>query len=871
MPFMITEEQKELDCKEQSKVKYDIFEEIDIWRWNIFKKMAKTYPTLERYFNLMEDIFENGMISEKDLDRFYKTKTSKEKSIEIIKNGLVSKLISNSQGCKLKKRITNSEKIKSTYIREDNFNFFSGEYCEKVEKLTFVALTRAQMEKNIAKQKIARLMTLRNNSNIIVRCLSNQKDSEEYSRDAFLNLMYYTARAVERVLTCSTASEKNKNFYRESYEIANQCENARSLSTQKTEKSVLDEARIISKVYGQYAVSLNQSISKTFDCVDRDRLLVESNTKIVKVSSENPVSGFVSIRNTREKNSNSALTDSEVESVVRDFSETNKFFETLKALTRIEEDKVNSVSKPIIKLVSGEEIVTMYNVSSYKDNETLYNCQSTRARAGKKEGTLFNSCMRSASTKPRIKFYAENDNFVKLLTLTTGDGKYLLARAVVWFEESTGKHYVDRIFSNCDASAEKLITHINNTENFFIVNTSGVSSGLLKDGKKLEKFLIEFNGVKSISENTPYFDTMRSNVYAKNGKMYIGHWNEIGHANITDQKPGIVYAIDRAFCDIPLVIKNDLSGRSKKCCSLCGKVINGDAVKVGENYICKKHITMASDGEILAENGKNVHTLGENKAQKSYISNAISMSEIRHFSPSNVDKVRKRQRVFTGHGICTSLIDSIKREATRYYSGYRVDITATPAKLEKKEEVKSILFEDRNEFDGLPDLTDIFDTRDGDFIYYDKTTIKMVDTGDFFLAVPIKMDEKQKELAKDLMKTIAILKAGQQEYSISEDKKQFIKELAELSFPGRATDEEKDNELSRKLKIGSKVSFSTELNRNRIITVEIEGIVSKVKCMPITAFENRDTQIGIKWIPLNSIEISGTGAEKIYNELISKL
>lgn len=871
MPFMITEEQRELDYREQSKVKYDIFEEVDIWRWNIFKKMAKTYPTLERYFNLMEDIFENGMISEKDLDRFYKTKTSKEKSIEIIKNRLIYKLISNSQDCKLKKRITNSEKIKSTYIREDNFNFFSGEYCEKAEKLTFVALTKAQMEKNIIKLKIARLILLRNNSSIIVSCFSAHKDSKEYSRDAFLNLMYYTSRAVEKLLTSSTTSQKNRDFYREAYAVANSCENSHKLSSQKTEKSILAEAKIISKAFDLYPVSLNQSVSKTFDCIDRDRLLVEANTKIVKVSSKNPVSGFISIRNTREKSSNSELTDSEVESIVKDFSETNKFFETLSALVRIEEDKVNSVSKPIIKLVSGEEIVTMYNVSSYKDNETLYDCQSTRARSGKKEGTLFNSCMRSASTKPRIKFYAENDNFVKLLTLTTGDGKYLLARAVVWFEESTGKHYVDRIFSNCDASAEKLITHINNTENFFLVNTSGISSGLLKDGKKLEKFLIEFNGVKSISENTPYFDTMRSNVYAKDGKMYIGHWNEIGYANPTDQKPGIVYAISRTFCNIPLVIKNDLSDRSKKCCSLCGKVINGEAVKVGENYICKKHITMASDGEILAENGKNVHTLGENKAQKSYISNAISMSEIRHFSPSDVDKVRKRQRILSNHGICTSLIDSIKKEATGYYSGYRVDIIATPAKLEKKEEASSILFEDRSKFDWLPDLTSIFEAKDCEFIYYDKTTIKMVDTGDFSLAVPIKMDEKQKELAKDFMKTIAILKAGKQEYSISEDKKQFIKELAELASPGRSTDEEKDKELSKKLKIGPVVSFSNELNRNRIIAVEVEGIVSRVKCMSITAFEPRDAKNWIKWIPLNSIEISGTGAEKIYNELISKL
>ena len=98
-----------------------------------------------------------------------------------------------------------------------------------------------------------------------------------------------------------------------------------------------------------------------------------------------------------------------------------------------------------------------------------------------------------------------------------------------------------------------------------------------------------------------------------------------------------------------------------------------------------------------------------------------------------------------------------------------------------------------------------------------------------------------------------------------------IKELAELSFPGRTTDEEKDKELSKKLKIGPGASFSNELNRNRTITVETEGIVNKVKCMSIATFENRDIQTGIKWIPLNSIEISGTGAEKIYNELISKL
>lgn len=868
---MITEDQRIIDRKAQSDFNFNILEEKDIWTWTLFAKLKEKSAVLARYFDLIEKLINTGTMSNEDLDRFYKTKDSKSKSIEIVKSKSITALVAKSGDCKLKKRVTDTAKIKAEYIKEGNFNFFKSEYSEDAGKLVFTAPNRAQMEKNIVKRKLAVLFGIVDRSNLIMKSLESVGDQKDFDRDTFLYSFYYLGAALQKMFTRESGSKSHK-FWSSARNMEYTLSGKHPFYTPKTEKSILNEASVISSAFDLYEVSLNQSISKTFDMVDKDRISVELNTKIKKVESVNPVSGFVSIRNTRIKSEIAQLSDSEIEKVVKDFSETNKFFEDLSALIRIEEDKVNSKSKPLVRLVSGDEIVALYNVSSYKGTAALNNPDMSCAKAGEKEGTLFNSCMRGASVKNRIKFYAENNHFIKMLALTTGDGKYLMGRAVVWYEESTGKHYVDRMFTNCDASAEKMITFVNENENFFFINSSGVSKSLMKSGKLLSNFLIEFNGVKSTNQNPPYFDTMSTNLYVKNNKLFIGR-PEDSKTMEAAMKKDVLYYTSKSFNRIPLVIKKELTKGDEEICQACRKIIKGGAFKFGENYICANHITIASDGEILVENHGSVYTLGDNQAQKTYIANVLTSSNIRYFKSTDAAKMERKNSHFQGAGACTIIIDATTKREPQYCEGLKVDIKAVPLQKEKKiEQGNSFLFKNANKSSGFVSFSDYYSFKDTENLYFDPKTIKMINVEPITLAIPASPTESQLELTKECLKHAAILKCDSSNYKILEEKKDFVKELTKLM---KSSESLKDNpvNLDQSLSISdASRNWSGEFGYGKIKSVEVDGEIKRMKFMSTQRFANYgELRAWPLNIPVNCIDISNTKAEQEYERLLKMI
>jgi len=868
---MITEDQRQIDKKAQNEFNYRIFEEKDVWTWNIFNKARAASPILARYFDLIEKLISVGTIGNEDLDRFYKTKDSESKSIEIVKSKSISALVGKAENCKLKKRVIANTRVKAEYVKEGNFNFFKSEYSEDAGKLVFTALNRSQMEKNIAKRKLAVIAGCVDRSGTIMSALESVDEQKDFDRDTFLYSFYYMGEALQKLFTKDT-SGKGYKFWQSAKNMENVLRTAHPFYTPKTEKSILNEAIIISSAFDLYEVSLNQSISKTFDMVDRDRISVELNTKIEKIESVNPVSGFVSIRNTRIKSEIAQLSDSEIEKVVKDFSETNKFFEDLSALIRIEEDRVNSKSKASVKLVSGDEIVALYNVSSYKGTAALDNPELQYAKSGEKEGTLFNSCMRGASVKNRIKFYAENDHFIKMLALTTGDGKYLMGRAVVWYEKSTEKHYVDRMFTNCDASAEKMITFVNENENFFFINSSGVSKSIMKSGKLLSNFLIEFNGVKSTNQNPPYFDTMSTSLYVKNNKLFIGR-PEDSKTMETIMKKDVLYYTSKSFNRIPLVIKKDLTKGDEEICQVCRKIIKDSAFKFGENYICANHITIASDGEILAENQGNVYTLGDNQAQKTYIANILTCSNIRHFKPEATTKIERKNSHFQGAGACTIIIDATTKRQSKYYEGLKVDIKAVPLQKEKKiEQGNSFLFKNAREENDFVEFGNYYSLKDTENLYFDPKTIKMINVEPITLAIPANPTDSQLEITKECLKHVAILKCDSSNYKILEEKKEFVKELTKLM---KSSESLKDNpiNLDQSLSISdASRNWSGEFGYGKIKAVEVDGEIKRMKFMSTQRFANYgELKAWPLNIPVNCIDISNTKAEQEYERLLKMI
>ena len=219
-------------------------------------------------------------------------------------------------------------------------------------------------------------------------------------------------------------------------------------------------------------------------------------------------------------------------------------------------------------------------------------------RSYKKEvgsgGTLFNSCMKGSEVTPRIKFYANNSHFIKLLTLTTAGGKLLMARALAWYDKNANVYYIDRIFYNKNASKLAMIKYINSQENMYTIYR-GESNAELSEKYK-PYFQIEVDHINNSDIiTTPYFDSLSSSVMVENKKIYIGRFETTSGSS------------ERKFYDIANFDRVKEVGKIDSFrCDVCGRQLS-DPIRIMEGnsvlVVCKKHIRRTEDGSIYLSNG----------------------------------------------------------------------------------------------------------------------------------------------------------------------------------------------------------------------------------------------------------------------------
>ena len=189
--------------------------------------------------------------------------------------------------------------------------------------------------------------------------------------------------------------------------------------------------------------------------------------------------------------------------------------------------------------------------------------------------------MRYTGLKYRINMYSNNPHMIKMIALTTAESNKLKARAVVWYDEDSGEHYVDRIYSYDNESRNTIISFINNTDNFYSIHPGNSIEG----DKFKEEFFIKFKyAVQSSIVNTPYLDSVsRYLYYDKDRNGYIG-------------KQGSSYNIRNNEMTISNVDWTLLSKFHKNVfkmhtsgCRLCGEN-SSNYLAINGSRICEHHL-----------------------------------------------------------------------------------------------------------------------------------------------------------------------------------------------------------------------------------------------------------------------------------------
>lgn len=531
-------------------------------------------------------------------DYFYKNSDSKSKSKQIIMHPQFVALSSSAKNLPMSKLISTSQKIKSECIKKNNFNFFS---CELTDNDVLVdAIDRCKFEKTLKLVILSLFYTI--GSEVLV---SSDFDylyqfSNLWGNEVFRNknlesirsfITWFSRDECRRRLRASIKLNNKYTAIREavfSYETISGAKNLNKRSyfsrfNNDAKNTIGSEIAKIAMRYGSKAKekkSYSTLINETFDHWDNISSYMKKNSVISQTKTINPVSGFTAIKNIRVKSSRSEDSDENFEKMLAKFKKANEFFESVSKEIEIIKIKRSKEMEEEVKLISGNEIVSLYDISSYKDNnfnsEWDANTSITSRISG---GTLFGSCMRHPNYKHRISFYAKNPHFIKMLCLTSAGGKRISARAIVWHDRESGNHYVDRIFFMNESDRNKLISFIESEDGFYSIYPNGCPTKQVKDYKIL------FDGC-SITRDIPYFDTMRSKVYRIGDKLYIG-----------DSKDFLNEKVEfSTFHNVPIITKSEKI--RNRCCSICGSS-ERELVKINERYYCKRNVKVSKDGLVV--------------------------------------------------------------------------------------------------------------------------------------------------------------------------------------------------------------------------------------------------------------------------------
>ena len=506
-------------------------------------------------------------------DMFYKNDSSKSVTIVMSQPFLC---LSNTKETKLTKQFSTKFKYKSEYLSKNHFNFFSldsegNTYAlsrEGFKKVYATAIYNAVME--CSALEIKRLShrgpsTVGTAMDYIYSKWTEKSNISFNSRES----LAFVAMPFVRVLSRfhDYGEEKKSGNYDDLF-ITTQ----KSLIVDAAAQLTMSLVRTNKKDH----ISFSRLINSTFDYQKNVSKLLFNNTKIEKVESINPISGFISIKNTRVRKDDSELSEEKISMIVNDNRDHDKLMEDVEnslQILRIDSEKKN---KETISLVEGDMVVALYNHSSYAK---LLDASSS--------APLHGSCMKGDESIPRIRFYAENPDLVKLLALTSSNGKILHARALVWCDKESGLMYVDRIFYTNNESRLRLIKYaLENPNMRFIYSAENIPE---TKSVFVEHFKIKVSNINNESLiRTPYFDSLNNNVYGINGSYYIGRFNGMN---------------EDVESRIPIHEFNGTNGKlSSKItyCDICRKK-GSQLVKINNRdgssiTTCRSHIAKADDG-----------------------------------------------------------------------------------------------------------------------------------------------------------------------------------------------------------------------------------------------------------------------------------
>ncbi len=472
---------------------------------------SNTYTQKEKDFTMFVS---NFLLNVNDfLDKFYKNENKK--SIQIVVDERIKEMCNSAISEKNIKLASNllQDKVKSSYLNSNNKNFM----CIAPDYSGFYALSRSEAERILVTFNLNIFNYISNS----IKKLCINKDVENIYNEIKGSTVYNSK--IEKMT--SKVSNSFVGIAREILYI-----NPSKISKESVYSDLLEfikcnlsnDARksgieILERVSSLMSVELAEKklsniFNSTFDFISNIENKLKICSKIEQYTHVNAVSGFQSIKNKREYLDNSEISEDDFKKYISSYQDANKFFEYVSEYIAVKSVKP---SDDKIKIISGNDIMSYYVESSYKRNEALKNPSMisgglltnetfNRGNAGiAYGGSLFNSCMRGASSMPRIKWYAENSQFVRMIIYRDDlKSKKISARAIIWYDEKNDINYVDRIYyANKDAYTA-IISHIDSNKNFYSIHRSGSSS------KYLSKFKIPIKRYDYCGE-VPYLDSVR--------------------------------------------------------------------------------------------------------------------------------------------------------------------------------------------------------------------------------------------------------------------------------------------------------------------------------------------------------------------------
>jgi len=800
------------------------------------------YPEYKHLFEVvnasMKKIFpEFGDI----VSGYFKDKSTEIKSIKIDMNQNLKELIESAEDCKIKSGLINSQKIQSRIVKAGNVNFAKAIFNDESGRYEFYGVTKDFLKKKY-------------DDFIRAYLLNRSWTLSQVAREIYISEDKGEIRFLSRF--CSEVSNKLNTYQVYDPNIYAVLASGRNMSPFIDRKGSLFHMMSDEKLKKQFIKTIlingtvklqSYSISSIINSIittqefDADRLYAHS--RIEKVQSVNPISGFVSEKNTRIPKKESKLTQEEIDVLAENVRLNNKFFESIAHKILEKELKAKELATPSIKLVEGSDIIAYYNISSYKkvagvSRETGEWNPFSGATPG---GTLYNSCMRHPQNKLNIKFYAANKDLVSLMICTDGHGKKITARAIVWKDKENNLFYVDRIFSSSEKALMQMVNFVKANDNYFFINSSGLSNSSIA-GKMNETFLIKFNGVNQTT-TTPYFDTMRNNAYIKDNELYIGRHTSSSLPLKTElMVKGKIYDTNKSFYLIPKVDLSKTPLSNTEICPACGYALDQKFVIVNGRRICKRHMTVDTNGDAYIYTAeKIIPTDGKKNVGKFLYSGILSDrgDEKMLFEPNDITRLPNDTRIITN---VMRIFE--KHSKWSYEDARKIEVEA---KLKEIESFSTNSLFQSNTRSDVGKLSSFQYERPS----YDNKSIKLMHVGGSSIVIPVNPTKNEILFLREVLKLEILSSRSTTDVELVKGAKEKIVNLisagkreGKLSDPycsatGKYSDVKKIMELTKKITLRS-MPRSFSYGMNPVTKIMENGNVKPIFLLSVNLYDDME-------------------------------